>query len=121
MRVGNGPGARRLVGSVLAPDLCVTEKELLLWCKAVRLFDDMSGEAVHESHVRQTNPAVIGRIFSQREFSVELHAGRGTEVAVLAGNAIGPRLECPGILGGPPVAQVPVAVQTPSRILKSMR
>src|SRR5689334_202068 len=114
MRVRDGPGASRLLGRVLAPDLRVTQKELLLRGEVVRLFEDMSGKAVHECHVRQADSAVIGRVFSQRQLAIELHAGCGTEVAVLAGNTIGPRLEGFGILGGPPVAQVSVAIETPA-------
>ena len=76
---------------VFAPVLGVTEKELLRLRVAFRLLRRCNAlfcQVFQQSHVGQTDPAVIRRILTERQLSIKLYAGDRTKAPVLADRAL---------------------------------
>ena len=118
-----GIGERRLAGRglglVLAPDLAEAKKVTLRLGIAIDLVGDglaLGGEGVEQSHPGDAQAAIIGGVFAQGQFAVELLRGNvvvgwgGLKTVVFGHFAVGAFGEGLAVFGGLPLAQVSLAV-----------
>src|SRR6202522_554509 len=91
---------------ILAPDLRVSEEKTLLRREAVDLGLRLAVQRLHQGHERQVHAPVVGRIFSQRQFAVQMDVIHRREGGIFFYETIRPLLEFGGILRRPPIVQI---------------
>src|SRR4051794_35520182 len=111
----------RLWTVVLAPDLAVAEEESLLRSEAVLLRERSAGERVHQRHMRNSDASVVGRVFAERELSVQLHIVGGRKLAIFFDETFRAALEFFQVLLGPPVVEVALCVELTTLIVETVR
>src|SRR6185312_9691068 len=65
--------------------------------------------------------SIIGGVFAQREFAVQVNVINGNKAVVLVHKALCAFLKSLGIFSGPPVMEVAVGVEQPSLIIEAVR
>src|SRR5208337_3174279 len=111
MRVGVGTQPDGLIRAVLAVHLREAEEELLLGREAIQLGQRGARQVVHESVERETNAAIVRRIFTERQLAFQVNSSRGAEAVILVDDAVGAVLEGFGVGSRPPVAEITLAVE----------
>ncbi len=123
MRIGLHLQAELLGTGTAAPTLSVSQEELLHWSVAILLLCQVDVFPLcigQESHVSQTQSAVVGSVLAQRQLAIYFHVIHRDEVAVLLHFAIGLFFEVLGILGSPPVGEVPVSVELAAFVVEAV-
>src|ERR1700690_2654834 len=108
---------------IAAPALSVSQEELLPRSVAVlsgREVDVFPLRIREKRDVGQTQAAVVGGVLAQRQFAVHLHVIDGDEAVVFLHFAVGLFLKVFGILGGPPVGEISVAVELTAFIIEAV-
>ena len=77
MRIGLRPQPRRLFRHVVTPHLGPAEKESLLGAEPIDLRRLFASERIHQRHVGDAQPAVVGGVLAQRELAVQIDSGTG--------------------------------------------
>src|SRR5438876_10327181 len=119
MGIGKCLEPRGLRTLVLAPDLAIAQEETLFGRVALDLLHCLwfAIDAVKQSHQRNSRAAVVGSVFAEGEFAIQLHIVYRGEVAVLIHDASGTLFKRFRVCGSPPIAQVAFGIKLSAFIL----
>ena len=121
MRIGLCPQPHRLVSHICTPHLCESQKESLVCRQPVNLQRLLTAQNIHQRHVRQTQPAIIGNVLAFSQLPVQLQIASHNKFAILFLNAAGPLVELFRVGRRPPVHQIAFGIELSTLIVKAVR